>query len=203
MRLARQHNLQQRGACLVRPKLQHNPLNPPSLVALALLDPLEPPPEQGLVHLVNSSNRRNNHSNSNHNSNHSSSSSSSRPGPDLVRLVKLSHSNRPALALADSVHSRSRSNLVASSTQAVLRSVKSPPLAHSVRVLRSNLTFVANTSKVPQPLVLVLLVPAPEPLVRRSPRLPLALVLLPNNLKLAHLALGGSVPVSSKTWHPS
>ena len=57
----------------------------------------------------------------------------------------------------------------------------------------------ANTSKVLQPQVPVLLVPEPEPLVRPNPRPPLPSVLPPSNPRQAHLAQGDSAPVSLKT----
>ena len=191
VRLVRQHNLGQVGVCSARPNPQHSPHNLLLVVALALLDLPAPLPERGLVHLASNNN---NHSHS--------SSSSSRPGPRLVRLVKLNHSHRVASVLAASVPHNSSSSLnskpAASSARVILLSVKSPPPADSVRVSRFKLVLTIDTSKAPQPQVLALSVPELEPLVRRSHRQRLPLV-LPNSRRLAHLALEDSVPVSLKT----
>jgi len=197
-RLDRRHNLRQQEACSARPNPQHNPLNPLSAV-LVLLDPLVLPLEQGSVHSVSSNNSNSNSSNSSSSSSSSSSNHSNRPGPDLVRSVKLSHSNRLGSELADSV-SRSRSKLAAFSPQVTLPSVKSLPPAHSVRVSRFNLPFTTNTSKEPQPQVLVPLGLAPEPLVRRSPRPPLPLARLPNSPRQVRLAQGDSVIVRLRSY---
>lgn len=190
MRSARQHNLRQREPCSARPK-PHNPLNLHSVVVLALLDPLVLPPEQGSVPLA---------------SNNHSSSHSNRPGPGLVRLLKLNHNNRQASALVDSVprsRSNSRSsnnnNPVVSLAQVALLSVKNPPEAVSVRVFPFKLAHVTDIFKAPQLQVLVLLVPEPESLVRRSPRPQLPSVLLPNNPRQVRSAPGDSAPVSLET----
>jgi len=199
VRLARQHNLRQREACSVRPKPQHNPLNLLSVVVLALLDPLVLLPEQGLVHLASSSSSSNN--NSNHSNHSNSNHSSNRQGPGLVHLVKLNHNNRPVLVLVDSVlHSRhSSSKLVVSSAQGVRLSVKNPPPVDSVCTSHFNFALATDTSQAPQPQVLAVLVPAPGPLVRHSPRPLLPLVLLLNNPRPVRLAPGDLAPVSSKT----
>ena len=193
MRLARQHNLRRREACSARPK-PHSLLSLLSVVELALLDPPEPPPEQDLVRLA--SNNRSSNSNR-------SSSSSSRLGPGSVRSVKLNHNNRLASALADSaLRSRSSSSNnnnnnspAVSSAQVPMLSVKSLPGADSVWALRFKFTPTTDTSKAPQPQALVPLVPELESLVRRSPRLPLPLVLLPSNPRRVLLAPGDSVLV--------
>jgi len=182
VRLARQHNLRQQEACSVRPKLR-SPLSLLSVAVLALLEPLEPPPEQDLVRSASN----------NHNSN-------SRVGPGSVRLAKLNPNNRLVSAPADSVlPSRSsnsnNNNPVVSSVQVPMLSLKNLPGADSVCACRSKFTPATDTSKAPQPQVLVLLVPELESLVRRSLRLPLPLVLLPNNPRQVPLALG-SVLVS-------
>jgi len=206
VRLDRRPNLRQPEACSARPSPQRNPLNLLS-VALVLSDLPVLPPEQGSVHSASSSS-----SSSSHNNNNSSSSSSSnhnnhsnRPGPDSVRSVKLSHSNRLGLELADSVP-RSRSKLAAFSLQVTLPSVKSLPPADSVRVSRFNLAFATNASKEPQPLVLVPLGLAPEPLDRPSPRPPLLLERLPNSPRQVRLVQGDSVLVSPRrtpTYKPN
>jgi len=193
VRLARQHNLRQQEACSARPK-PHSPLNPLSVVELALLEPPEPPPDQGLVRLAS-----NNHSSSSSSS--SNNNSNSRLGPGSVRLVKLNHNNRPASAPADSVlpsrsSNSSNNNPVVSSVQVPMLSVKNLLGAGSVWALRFKFTPATDTSKVQQPQVLVLLVPVPVSSVRRSLRPPLPLVLLPNNLRQVLLAQGDSVPVS-------
>lgn len=181
---------------MARPNPQRNPLNLLSVVVLAILDRLVLLPEQGSVHLTSNNN-------SNHNSNHNSSSS--RLGPGLVRSVKLSPNNQPGSGLVDSVPHNSRNSNSNKpgvfSAQVMLLSVKSPPLADSVRVPRFNLVPITNTSKAPQPRVPVLLGPVPEPLPRRSPKPLLALVQLPNNPRQVHLVLVGSVPVSLRL-HP-
>ena len=197
MHLARQHNLRQLEACSARLKPQHNPLNLLSVVVLALLDPLVLPLEQGLVHLASSSSS--NHSNHNNHSSHSNSSSS-RPGPGLVRLAKLSHSNRPALELVDSVpHSRRSSKPVVSSAQGIPPSVKSPPPVDSVRASRFSLAHATDVSQAPRPQVPGFLVLVPGALARHSPRTPLPLAPLPNSPRPVRLAPGDLVPVSSKT----
>ena len=135
--LARRHNLRQRGDCSVRPKPQHSLLNLGLVVALALLDPLAPPQEQGLVRLVSNSSS-NNHS--------SSSLNSSQQEQGLVRLVKPSHSNQLAsvlvvLAPRNSSNSNSRSSSKRVVFSAPLLSVKRPQLVDSVRMSRSTLLF--------------------------------------------------------------
>jgi len=190
VRLDRRHSLQQQEACSARPNPQHNPLNLLSVV-LVLLDPLVLPPEQGSVHLASSNNNRN------HNSNHSNSNSN-RPGPGLVRSVKHSHSNRQGLGPADLVP-RSRSKPAAFSVRVALLSVKNPPPVDSVRVSRVGLAFTTNTSKEPQPQVLVPSGPVPEPLARHSPRPPLALARLPNSPRQERSAQGDLVLVSLRS----
>lgn len=109
------HNLRQRGVCLANPHPQHNPLNPRSVAALVLLDPLVLLPEQGLVRLANSS------------------SNSSLRGLGSVPLVKLSHNNRPGSILVVSgprSRNSSRNKQVVSS--AILLLLKSPPPLDSV-----------------------------------------------------------------------
>ena len=83
---------------------------------------------------------------------------------------------------------------MASLAQVTLFSVKNPPPADSVRVSHFKLALFIDTSKAPQPHVLL------ESLIRRSPRQRLPLVLLPNNRRQAHLAPDDSVPVSLQTW---
>ena len=187
--LARRRNLRQREeACLARPNPQRNPLNPLSVVVLVPLDLLLLPLEQGLAHLASN------------NSNSNRSSNSSRLGPVLVRSVRLSHNNQPGSGLADSVpHSRSSSKPVVFSAQATLLSVKSPPLADSVRVSHFNIVFAIDTLKALQLQALALLGPVPELLVRRSPRPPpTPLVRLLNNPRQVRLAPEDSEPVSSR-----
>lgn len=178
-RLARQRNLRQQEACLARPNPQRSQLNPRLVVAPVLLDPLVPPPEQGLARLA-----------SNNHSNHSSSLR----GLGSVRLVKLSHSNRPASALAVLVpHSRSNKPLV---SLVILLSVKSPPPLDSVRAPSFYLVISTDTSKVPRLRLQALSVPAPGPLLRPSHR-PLPLELHLNNPRVVHSVLGHLAPVSS------
>lgn len=175
-RLARLHNLRQRGACLARPNPQRSPLNRGSVVALVLLDPLVPPLEQDSVPSASS------------NSNYSSSLR----GLGLALLAKLSHNHRPALALAVSVpHNRSNNPAVPS-----VISIQSPLRTHLVQVFRFNLALSTDTLKVLQLRAQALSVPVPELSVSLSPR-PLPSALHLNSPRLVHSALEDMVPVST------
>ena len=182
VRLARRHNLRQRGDCSVRPKPQHSLLNLGLVVAPVLLGRPVLPLEQRLVRLV-----------SNNSSSSSSNHSNSLRGLRSVRLVKLSHNNRLASALVVSAP-RNHSNKPAVSSVPLL-SIKSPPPLDSVRVSRFNLVLSTDASKALQPRAQALSLPVPELLVRLSHR-PLPLALHLNNHRVVRSVLEYLAPVS-------